>query len=106
MENFTEEEKAHLIAFKNNLPMFEAVQKALLACIYENGVIKAGAKHDPKQNWALAVLWNSDRELSDTELANSIRATAEGVRFIESGLQRINNLHVDKPIAKKENKAL
>lgn len=104
--NLTDVEKEALIAFKDNEVMFDAVQKVLLSCIYANGVVTKGVKHDSKQNWALATLWNTDRELSDSELANSIRATAEGIRFIESGLQEIRNLKKETAPVAKVNKAL
>lgn len=104
--NLTDKEKDLLLAFKENTELFETVYKVLLTGVYEQGVVTAGGKHDPKQNWALAHLWNVEGIISNEELGQHIRSTGEGIRFIESSFQKIRNMQREKIVAEKVNKAL
>ncbi len=104
--NLTDKQKDLILAFKENTELFDTVYTVLLAGVYQNGVVQMGAKHDPKQNWALAALWNRDNDISNEALGESIKATAEGIRFIESSFQKMRNLQRETVVAEKVNKAL
>lgn len=104
----TPEERELLIAFRENVPMFNAVHKVLLAGIYSNGVLTEG-EQNPLQNWALSYVMNNENsgvKLSDEEIGKKIRASAEGISFLQNGLDHIKTIQRDfVPKPTKPNKA-
>lgn len=97
----TDIERELIEAFVKNETQREAVKKVLLFGIYSNGVIKAGLKHDPTMNWALALSADMDRA-SNEQLGANLRAVTEGLRVVEHAFVELSKF--DKGEPKKESK--
>lgn len=83
-------EKNAIESFYANETQREAVKKVLLMGIYQNGVMKAGAKHNPQMNWALSLAWDTDGSASNTEnVGSSLRIIAEGIKSVEVAFQEL-----------------
>lgn len=86
-------EKEALTQFVSKPIMVQAVEKMLLASVYHNGTLRAGAAPDPLRNGALVLAFGGQgedkKEYTDQELGADLRAYASGVRLIEQGLTKI-----------------
>ncbi len=84
-----DQEKVKVGLFVEDTVMFEAVKKVLLAGIYYNGVLKPGVNSDPLQNYALSLASNPG--ISNEILGQDLRATSEGIMFLENGLKKLKD---------------
>jgi len=102
----TELEKNKLALFSEDKVMFDAVKKVLLAGIYSNGTIKKGEELDTNVNFALSLLLtpNGQEVHQDNELLGArLRASVEGLRFLEVGFKTLESLGV-KEVKSEKNK--
>lgn len=90
---FNEQEKLELERFASNEIMLQAVKKAILAPIYQEGVLKAGEPAgDPGMNFALNKVWlalQADAHITDEMLGQNLRADAQALRHIELAFREI-----------------
>lgn len=107
--NFLSELEQTLVeAFYNNETQREAVKKVLLAGIYQNGVLKAGEKHNGNENWVYSLPWKSDGQnpVSNEVLGSEVRAIAEAIRAIETTfIHVLPKFKKVEPVEKKKNQA-
>jgi len=97
---FSEAEKALFQDFADNPHLYAAIKKLLLAGLYEQGTIKAGIDPNPTRNFALSLVFNSDRR-SNEEIGQDLRALGEGMRIIETAFDHILDFKTqDKKVAK------
>ncbi len=93
-------EKAAVEAFNNNEVTREAVRKVILHGVHTQGVLKSGVKHDPKHNWALA--YATRDELSNEQIGADLRATAQGIVFVERAFNDLSKIKkAEEPKVKK-----
>lgn len=105
-EILTDEEKDLVANFNLNTKLKEAVRKVLLQGIYENGVIIKGNGHDSRINWALSLAWSKEsEEKSVEEIGKKFLAISEGIRFLETAYDKLNNYALVKKVEPKPNKA-
>jgi hypothetical protein len=102
-EILTDAEKDLVANFNLNTKMKEAVRKVLLQGIYDNGVIKIGEEHNPVQNWALSIAFD-DKKTSE-EKGQLLTAVAEGIRFLKTAFEKLDNYKLVKSVEPKKNKA-
>ena len=81
-----EQEQTFIRNFADNPKMVEAVRKALLAGLYEQGVLKKNNTSDTLINAALAPLLGGQK-ISNEEMGAYARALCEGLRWIESAFE-------------------
>ncbi len=93
-------EKTLVEAFYNNETQREAVRKVILHGVHTQGVLKSGFKHDPKHNWALS--YATKDELSNEQIGADLRATAQGIIFVERGFSDLGKIKkIEEPKIKK-----
>ena len=93
-------------AFYKNETQREAVKKVLLMGIYNNGVMKAGIKHNPQMNWALSLAWKPDGTRSDAlEVGESLQIVAEGIKSVELAFKELSKFNKPAPVTAKKNLA-
>ena len=97
-----EQEQTYIKNFADNTNLFEAVKKALLAGLYEQGVVKKHRNHDPFLNAALAPLLKGSM-ITNEQLGAYTRALNEGLRWIESAFDGLEN-YKTKMVEDKDNK--
>lgn len=104
----TELEKDSLMQFSKNPIMVEAVRKVLLAGLYSNGTLRAGALAEPTRNMAFSLVANPQTEYSNEQLGADLRALWAGINAVEGGFNEIKRLaKVEQPPEPKEpNRAL
>src|SRR5574343_299835 len=96
-------EKELIEAFYKNETQREAVKKVLLMGLYQNGVMKAGVKHNPQMNWALGLAWKMDGSRADAEdVGRTLQVVAEGIKSVELAFQELSKFK--KPEAEKARK--
>lgn len=94
-------EKAKLEVLSEDAGMITAIKKVLLAGIYYNGTLAAGAQPDATRNFALQLAVTADK--SNEQLGADLRGTAEGIIRLEQGFAAIDlykpmkKAPVDKP---------
>lgn len=75
--------------FYADVEMREAVKKVILQHLYAQGVIKAGEKHNPLHNRALALVGSG---APNDELGAQLRALWEGVNALETGFDELGKI--------------
>lgn len=103
--NLTDKEKELIYQFNENAELSDVIHKCLTAGIYFNGVVNSSSKHDPLQNWALALVFNREQDLSNEQLGQDLRASAEGIKFLESAFKNIQKVRRTVDPLPKVNKA-
>lgn len=97
MEYLSDLEKVKIETFCADKEMFEAVKKVLLQHIYEQGVLKAGAKHNPLKNRAFALVQHAtENPLTDEVLGQHVRGIWEGINALETGYTQLQNIKSNK----------
>ena len=112
-------ERDKLLAFKEDIVMFEAVKKYVLYYIYQ-GVAKPGENINGNKNYALQLAWDRQGGVPDVagrivaftprtneELGADLRALARGINIVEGGFREISEM--SRPVVaekEKENPAL
>lgn len=87
-----DKKKELLMAFNDNTEMKEAVFEELFSGIVFQGVIKEGSVVNPLQNWALSLVLGPQRSvISNEQLGADLRATAEGIAFLQSAWNKITD---------------
>ncbi len=70
--------------------MREAVRKVLLAGIYNQGVLKPGYPAEVASNFALALVFNNAKgEISNELLGQDLKASAMGIRLVDTAFKRM-----------------
>ena len=90
-------EKNEIEKFVKNKAQFEAVRKVLLAGIYYNGVIVPDEPHDPSMNFALTQAFTAiihGHPISNADIGENVRAQAAGIRLIETGFKKLEDVEV------------
>lgn len=86
--NLTDNDKELLTAFNENTILSDLIYKCLTVGIYTNGVVFKDRENTPRINWALSLAW-SRPDLSDEQIGQDIRATANGLRSLEEAFDKI-----------------
>src|SRR5437868_469867 len=97
----SELEKTLVEAFYNNETQREAVRKVMLHGLNEQGVLRAGLKHDPKHNWALMYATRDD--LTNEQLGADLRASAQGIMFVERAFADMSGVRVQQRAKERKN---
>jgi len=105
MKYLSEAEKSAIKTFCENKAMFNAVKKVLLAGIYINGTLKPDVEPDTMRNWALQMPLGAEH-FTDEQLGSNLRASAEGLNFVEAGFSMLEKIKVEEPKKEKKNPAL
>jgi len=105
MEYLTEIEKVKIETFCKDEDMLEAVKKVLLQCIYSQGVITKGEKHNPFKNRAFALIASNP---DSKELGDNVKAWFEGVNALEEGFKDLSKVKSKKnePVLSTINEAI
>lgn len=85
-----EQEQTQIKRFIENDKMKEAVRKALLAGLYEQGTLKKYKPADSLSNVAFGLLFEGDNP-SNEKLGSKVRALWEGIRNIENAFEFMEN---------------
>jgi hypothetical protein len=88
-----EQEQTHLQRFVENEGMYEAVRKALLYGLYQQGTLKKGKKSDTISNIAFGLMFEGDNP-SNEKLGEKLRALWEGINYVEGSLEDIKKYSV------------
>jgi hypothetical protein len=83
-------EKDAVGSFVSNKTLFDAVKKVILAAVYFNGTLRQGQPARPTLNAALSLAMS--KEYSNEQLGEDLRALAEGVRLVEVGFGKLEEL--------------
>ncbi len=86
-EVLDEQERTRIQYFVEDEALLEAVKKALLLPMYDWGTLKKSKKPRTDTNYV-----NSYLQLDDVKLGAQIRATANGMFFIEKGFALLKTL--------------
>ncbi len=81
-----EQEQTQIKRFVENEKLKEAVKKALLAGLYEQGTIKKHKPADSLSNVAFGLLFEGDNPTNE-KLGAKVRALWEGIRNIENAFE-------------------
>lgn len=81
-----EQEQTQIKRFVENEKLKEAVKKALLAGLYEQGTLKKYKPADSLSNIAFGLLFEGDNP-NNEKLGEKVRALWEGVRNIENAFE-------------------
>lgn len=93
MKYLSDLEIVKIETFMADTVMAEAVRKVLLSGIYEHGVVKAGQKHDPLQNGALALAaLSTNNPIPDEQLGQHIRGVWAGLNALENAFRSLSNI--------------
>lgn len=107
MDFLNELERAAIISFNSNPVMVEAVKKVLLSTVYHQGVMKPGVQSASMTNWALHIVQEArDGENSDAVIGQRLRASAEGLNFVEAGFMKLREIKAEEKKEKPAHKAL
>lgn len=90
----TEAEKVALGTFANNVLLFEAVKKVVLAGLYYNGSLKAGEAPNPTINAAYSLVYRNPAVPNET-LGQDLRAMAEGAKMVELAFNKFDKFKPD-----------
>lgn len=81
-------EQGLLCQIGDSEPLMNAISKLLLADVSFKGVLRKNIKPDPTNNAALALAFSQEPKTNE-ELGADLRAFAEGVRLVQSGVARL-----------------
>lgn len=88
IDNFLDVNEQELIRqFADNENMIKAVEKVLLAGIYNSGVLRKGKSVDPLENFALSIA--CVKGVSNEEIGADVKACWEGINALELALKDI-----------------
>lgn len=93
-EYLTELEVDKIESFCKDEAMYEAVKKVLFAVLYHDGVVTKGEKVDVK-NGAFSLIANAyseNKDISNEELGQQLRAKFEGVHTIHEGFTQLKTI--------------
>lgn len=101
-EYLSDVEQQKIKSFMTDATMVEAVKKVILAGIYHNGTLKPGEKANALKNFALSLAF--DPKIDNEALGADLRATAQGISFVEKGFGELGKIAelLSMPKAKKE----
>lgn len=104
-EMLDDQEKLAIQMFIDNPVQAEAVKKILLFSVYEAGMLKKGQPANPLRNFALSFVSNQ-LDATNEQIGQKLRASWEGIQFIESAWQELELYKKQEPTSpKKENPA-
>lgn len=98
----SDSEQQKIASFMRDTKMVDAVKKVILAGIYFNGTLKPDVKANPLKNFALSLAF--DPKIDNEALGADLRATAQGISFVEKGFGELGKIAelASVPKAKKE----
>lgn len=97
-----ETEKELLTYLQDDKATLDALKKLMMNSIYEQGVVKSGAMHDPLHNWALSL---ATRDVSNEQLGSDLRAAAQGILFVQIAFKDLANFKPEVEKVEKSNPA-
>jgi hypothetical protein len=100
----TQTEVEKVIAFNEDEVMREAVRKVLFEGILECGVVQAGIPLD-QRNWAYNLGGLNDKAMDNEKLGALLKATSQGIAFMEDGFKRIEEFKSEEPEGSSSNPA-
>ena len=96
-----EQEQTQIKKFVENEKMKQAVRKALLAGLYQQGTIQKYKKADSLSNVAFGLLFEGDNP-NNEKLGEKVRALWEGIRNIENAFDSLEGYANDEKGQSKE----
>ena len=101
-EYLNETEKDLIIAFNSNTKMVEAVKKAILYTVYNQGLLRPGEPAE-NTNWVFGIFNNTDDK---EEMIFKMTSTMKGLGFLQEAFKRLSEFKKAEEPKKKENPAI
>jgi hypothetical protein len=86
-------EKGNLFLFCQNQKMVFAVEKALMACVYEWGTVKKEDEELTTINWAMGI---ANADLTSEEKGKRLEILANAVAVLQDAFKQISKFGVEK----------
>lgn len=92
-------EQGHLFAFCQSPAMVYAVEKAMMACIYEWGTVKKDDTELTTVNWAMGI---ANMDATSEEKGKKLEILANAVAVLQDAFKQVAKFGVKKVVPKSE----